>query len=171
MIASALTGSLVPMFTAFHTLPYVPSPSCFVTLYLTSNHMDSHNKLKLNPWRNLSWIAVQTKSHLFMAASGKAVLSTVRCQGKHITEAYTQATAAAWRYLLLIPLADAVETRRDSMIVQKRGPTGFALSSENYPARGLRPRLLQRCGETPVSQWPYQIVCRRHCQRNGNVRE
>lgn len=38
VMASALTGSLVPMFTAFHTLPYVPSPSCFVTLYLKVNH-------------------------------------------------------------------------------------------------------------------------------------
>ena len=32
----SLTGSLVCMLTAFHTLPYVPSPSCLVTLYLGS---------------------------------------------------------------------------------------------------------------------------------------
>lgn len=38
------TTSLVWRFMAFHTLPYVPSPSCFTTLYLhlgpTCRHLD-----------------------------------------------------------------------------------------------------------------------------------
>lgn len=37
----SLTGSLVCMFTAFQTQPYVPSPICFVTLYLCTKPVSS----------------------------------------------------------------------------------------------------------------------------------
>lgn len=33
-----LTTSLLCLLTAFHTVPYVPSPSCLTTLYLQAVH-------------------------------------------------------------------------------------------------------------------------------------
>jgi hypothetical protein len=35
-----LTTSFVCLLMAFHTLPYVPSPSCFTTLYLTFHEQE-----------------------------------------------------------------------------------------------------------------------------------
>ena len=46
-----LTGSLVCMLVAFHTLPYVPSPSCFVTLYLEGDTMFS-STMSLSVYRS-----------------------------------------------------------------------------------------------------------------------
>lgn len=41
VLKQMLTTSLVCLLIAFQTLPYVPSPSCFTTLYLSAEHLQA----------------------------------------------------------------------------------------------------------------------------------